>query len=48
MSEKIRFDLNPVIDGILGETGNIESTVGKYVVIGTNFEHRIISEKEYC
>mgnify|MGYP004451128823 FL=1 len=48
MSEKIRFDLNPVTDGIVGETGNIESTGGKYVVIGTNFEHRIISEKEYC
>lgn len=47
MSNRIKFDLNPVTDGIVGETEGIESTAGKYVVIGTNYEHRIISEKEY-
>lgn len=47
MSNRLKIDLNPATDGIIGETKGIESTTGKYVVIGTNFEHRIISEKEY-
>lgn len=47
MSEKIRIELDPLNDGIVGNVDKISCGGGKYIVIGTNNEHRILSEEEY-
>ncbi len=47
MSERVKINLNPATDGIIGGDEGIESASGKYVIIGTNYEHRVISEDEY-
>ncbi len=47
MSERVKINLNPATDGIIGGYEGIESASGKYVIIGTNYEHRVISEDEY-
>ncbi|MBO7096684.1 MAG: hypothetical protein J6V94_06965 [Lachnospiraceae bacterium] len=44
MSEVISINLDPLKDGIIGTVERAESTAGKYVIIGTNYEHRVISE----
>jgi len=45
--EKVRIELDPLNDGIVGEVKKLSSGAGKYLVIGTNGEHRLISEEEY-
>ena len=47
MENIISINLDPVRDGIIGKVEKAESTAGRYVVMGTNFEHRIISDKEF-
>lgn len=47
MSEKIRIELDPINDGIVGDVKKLSCGAGKYLVIGTNGEHRLISEEEY-
>ena len=44
MSEVISISLDPLKDGIIGTVEKAESTAGKYVIIGTNYEHRVIPE----
>ena len=46
-NERIEIKLDPIKDGIVGNPGNIRDTAGKYVVIGTNMAHRVITEDEY-
>ena len=43
----ITITLDPLKDGIQGTINNSESTAGRFLVVGTNYEHRIISEKEF-
>lgn len=43
----ITINLDPIKDGIRGAIEKVESTAGRYLVIGTNYEHRIISEPEF-
>ncbi len=45
MSEVVSINLDPLKDGIIGTVERAESTAGKYVIIGTNYEHRVISEE---
>lgn len=47
MADVISINLDPMKDGIIGKTDTVESTAGRYLVVGTNFDHRIISEKEF-
>ena len=43
----VKINLDPVNDGIVGTIKGIRATSGKYVVIGTDNTHRIITEEEY-
>lgn len=47
MENTISINLDPIKDGITGKVETAESTAGRYVVMGTNFEHRIISDREF-
>ena len=47
MGNVISINLDPTKDGIVGKIDRVEATSGKYVVIGTNSEHRFISEKQF-
>ncbi len=47
MADVISINLDPMKDGIIGKADTVESTAGRYLVVGTNFDHRIISEKEF-
>lgn len=47
MAEVISINLDPMKDGITGTVEKAESTAGKYIIIGTNFDHRVISEKVF-
>ncbi len=43
----ITINLNPIMDGIQGDIEKREGTAGTFFVIGTNYEHKAISEKEF-
>lgn len=43
----ITINLDPIKDGIQKNIEKMVSTAGRHLVIGTNYEHRIISEKEF-
>ncbi|SHN48471.1 hypothetical protein SAMN02745247_00047 [Butyrivibrio hungatei DSM 14810] len=47
MGDIISITLDPTKDGIVGKVDTMVATSGKYVVIGTNAEHRFISEKQF-
>ena len=47
MANIISIDLDPLKDGIIGTVDKAESTAGRYVIVGTNFDHRVISEKVF-
>lgn len=47
MSNIISIELDPIKDGLKDKTKHIESTAGRYVILGTNYQHRVISEKEF-
>ncbi len=47
MENTISINLDPIKDGITGQVETAESTAGRYVVMGTNFDHRIISDREF-
>ncbi len=42
------INLDPLCDGLTGGYNNIKSTAGRYLVIGTDKSHRIISPTEFC
>ena len=48
MNKNINIKLNPITDGYQGKLENVRSTTGYFLVVGTNFEHKVISDKEYC
>ena len=43
---KFSLNLDPLKDGFVGTIEKAESTAGRYAVIGTNYDHRFISEKQ--
>ena len=47
MGRKFSINLDPLKDGFSGEIGNVESTAGRYIVVGTNYDHKIISEEQF-
>ena len=47
MANIISINLDPLKDGITGTVDKAESTAGRYVIVGTNFDHRVISEKVF-
>ena len=47
MGKKFSINLDPIKDGFVGTIEKAESTAGRYAVIGTNYDHRFISEKQF-
>lgn len=47
MGRKFVMNLDPMNDGIVGTIEKTESTAGKCVVIGTNYDHKVISESRF-
>ena len=47
MGKIFSIELDPVKDGFVGTIEKAESTAGRYAVIGTNYAHRFISEKQF-
>lgn len=47
MENIVSIELDPIKDGIMVEVEKKESTAGKFIVMGTNYEHRIISDVEF-
>lgn len=47
MGRKFSINLDPLKDGFSGEIGKAESTAGRYIVVGTNYDHKIISEEQF-
>lgn len=47
MGNAITINLDPTKDGIVGKIEKLEATSGRYVVIGTNGEHRFITGKQF-
>ena len=47
MGKIFSIELDPVKDGFVGTIEKAESTAGRYAVIGTNYDHRFISEKQF-
>ena len=47
MAQKFSIKLDPIKDGFTGTIEKAESTAGRYAVIGTNYDHRFISEKQF-
>lgn len=45
--EIISIELDPINDGLTGMPGSVESNASRFFVMGTNFEHRAISDSEY-
>ena len=43
----VSINLNPLEDGITVKNYEAESTSGRFVVMGTNFDHKVISEQEF-
>lgn len=43
----ITINLDPIMDGIKGDIEKSQGTAGTFFVLGTNYEHRAISEKEF-
>ena len=47
MGKRFSMELDPIKDGFVGTIEKAESTAGRYAVIGTNYDHRFISEKQF-
>nr|WP_297708677.1 hypothetical protein [uncultured Butyrivibrio sp.] len=47
MGKRFSMELDPMKDGFVGTIEKAESTAGRYAVIGTNYAHRFISEKQF-
>ena len=47
MGKKFSINLDPIKDGFVGTIDKAESTAGRYAVIGTNYDYRFISEKQF-
>ena len=47
MNRRLTINLDPINDGFVGDIEKAESTAGRYVVIGTNYEHKTISERQF-
>lgn len=47
MNRRLTINLDPINDGFTGEYEKAASTAGRYVVIGTNYEHKTISERQF-
>ena len=47
MGKRFSINLDPIKDGFVGTIEKAASTAGRYAVIGTNYDHRFISEKQF-
>ena len=47
MNRRLTIKLDPINDGFTGEYEKAASTAGRYIVIGTNYEHKTISERQF-
>ena len=47
MGNVVSINLDPMKDGITGTVDKAESTAGRYFIIGTNYEHKVISQKVF-
>ena len=47
MGRRFVMNLDPMNDGIVGTIEKAESTAGKCLVVGTNYDHKVISESQF-
>ena len=47
MGNTITINLDPTKDGFVGKIEKVESSAGRYVIIGTNYDHKFISEEKF-
>ena len=47
MGRRFVMNLDPMSDGIVGTIEKAESTAGKCLVVGTNYDHKVISESQF-
>ena len=47
MGRRFVMNLDPMNDGIIGTIEKAESTAGKCLVVGTNYDHKVISESQF-
>ena len=47
MNRRLTINLDPINDGFTGDYEKAASTAGRYVVIGTNYEHKTISKRQF-
>lgn len=43
----VSIKLNPIKDGIVSKNYKVQSTSGRYVIVGTDFNYKTISENEF-
>ena len=47
MGRRFVMNLDPMNDGFFGTIEKAESTAGKCLVVGTNYDHKVISESQF-